>query len=51
MVGGVEGRRGKGREGHGGGGSMVTTPYGAQTQQLLHKKDKLGQILSQSQFD
>ena len=26
--------------------SLVTKPYGAQTQQLLHKKDELGQILS-----
>ena len=25
---------------------LVTKPYGAQTQQLLHKNDKLGQILS-----
>ena len=25
---------------------MVTKPYSAQTQQLLHKKDELGQILS-----
>ena len=28
------------------GSSLVTKPYGAQTQQLLHKKDELGQILS-----
>ena len=26
--------------------SLVTKPYGAQTQQLLHKNDELGQILS-----
>ena len=25
---------------------LVTKPYGAQTQQLFHKKDELGQILS-----
>ena len=29
---------------------LVTKPYGAQTQQLLHKNDEIGQILSPSQF-